>query len=62
MKIDFTTGKVYYPDEVEELKESLEKMKIKENMGIETGVEKEALFQKTRHRGLPYGNPLCRVF
>ena len=55
MKIDFTTGKVYYPDEAEELKESLEEMKIKENMGIETGVEKEALFQKTRHYGLPYG-------
>ena len=55
MKIDFTTGKVYYPDEVEELKESLEEMKIKESMGIETGVEKEALFQKTRHKGLPYG-------
>ena len=55
MKIDFTTGKVYYPDEAEELKESLEEMKIKENVGIETGVEKEALFQKTRHKGLPYG-------
>ena len=55
MKIDFTTGKVYYPDEAEELKESLEEMKIKENMGIETGVEKESLFQKTRHIGLPYG-------
>ncbi len=37
MKIDFTTGKVYYPDEAEELKESLEEMKITENMGIETG-------------------------
>ena len=36
MKIDFTTGKVYYPDEAEELKESLEEMKIKESMGIET--------------------------
>ena len=55
MKIDFTTGKVYYPDKNEELKESLEEMKIKENVGIETGVEKEALFQKTRHYGLPYG-------
>ena len=30
-------------------------MKNTESMGIETGVEKEALFQKTRHRGLPYG-------
>ena len=55
MKIDFTTGKVYYPDEAEELKNSIEEMKITESMGIETGVEKEALFQKTRHRGLPYG-------
>ena len=55
MKIDFTTGKVYYTDEAEELKESLEEMKIKENMGIETGVEKDALFQKTRHRGIPFG-------
>ena len=55
MKIDFDTGKVYYPDGNEELKESLEEMKIKENVGIETGVEKEAMFQKTRHHGLPYG-------
>ena len=55
MKIDFDTGKVYYPDEAEELKESLEEMKIKENLGMKTGVEKEALFQKTRHKGLPYG-------
>ena len=55
MKIDFTTGKVYYPDEAEELKKSLEEMKIKESMGIETDIEKEALFQKTRHKGLPYG-------
>ena len=55
MKIDFDTGKVTYNDEMDELKESLEEMKIKESMGIETGVEKEALFQKTRHHGLPYG-------
>ena len=55
MKIDFTTGKVYYPDEVEELKKSLEEMKIKESMGNETGFVKEAVFQKTRHKGLPYG-------
>ena len=55
MKIDFTTGKVYYPDRDEELKESLEEMKIKEKVGIETNVEKEAVFQKTRHHGLPYG-------
>ena len=55
MKIDFDTGKVIYNSEMDELKESLEEMKIKESMGIETGVEKEALFQKTRHYGLPYG-------
>ena len=55
MKIDFDTGKVIYNDESDELKESLEEMKIKENVGIETGVVKEAVFQKTRHKGLPYG-------
>ena len=55
MKIDFGTGKVYYPDSNEELKESLEEMKIKDYVGIETGIEKEAVFQKTRHKGLPYG-------
>ena len=55
MKIDFDTGKVTYNDEMDELKESLEEMKIKESMGIETGDEREALFQKTRHYGLPYG-------
>ena len=55
MKIDFDTGKVIYNDEMDELQESLEEMKIKESMGIETGCEKEALFQKTRHHGLPYG-------
>ena len=55
MKIDFTTGKVYYPDEAEELKKSLEEMKIKESVGSETGFAKEAVFQKTRHKGLPYG-------
>ena len=55
MKIDFDTGRVIYNDEMDDLKESLEEMKIKESMGIETGVEREALFQKTRHHGLPYG-------
>ena len=55
MEIDFKTGKVIYNDEVDELKKSFEEMKIKENVGIETNVEKEALFQKTRHHGLPYG-------
>ena len=55
MEIDFKTGKVIYNDEMDELKKSLEEMKIKENLGMETGVEKEAVFQKTRHKGLPYG-------
>ena len=55
MKIDFGTGKVYYPDSNEELKESLEEMKIKDYVGIETGTKKEAVFSKTRHEGLPYG-------
>ena len=55
MKIDFDTGRVIYNDEMDELKESLEEMKIKESMGIKTGVEREAVFQKTRHYGLPYG-------
>ena len=55
MKIDFDTGRVIYNDEVNELKESLEEMKIKDSVGIETGVEREALFQKTRHYGLSYG-------
>ena len=55
MKIDFDTGRVIYNDEMDELRESLEEMKIKESMGIKTGVEREALFQKTRHYGLPYG-------
>ena len=54
MKIDFGTGKVYYPDNNEVLKESLEEMKIKESVGIETDT-KEPVFQKTRHQGLPYG-------
>ena len=54
MKIDFGTGKVYYPDSNEELKESLEEMKIKENLGIKTDTE-EPVFSKTRHEGLPYG-------
>jgi hypothetical protein len=55
MKIDFDTGRVIYNDEMDGLKESLEEMKIKDSVGIETGVEREALFQKTRHYGLPYG-------
>ena len=55
MKIDFGTGKVYYPDSNEELKESLEEMKIKDYVGIETGIKNEPIFQKTRHKGLAYG-------
>ena len=55
MKIDFDTGKVIYNSEMDELKESLEEMKIKESVGSETGFAKEAVFQKTRHKGLPYG-------
>ena len=55
MKIDFGTGKVYYPDSNEELKESLEELKIKDYVGIETGTKNESVFSKTRHQGLPYG-------
>ena len=54
MKIDFDTGRVIYNDEVDELKESLEELKIRENLGIETST-KEPAFSKTRHHGLPYG-------
>ena len=54
MKIDFDTGKVIYDDETNEIKESLEEMKIRENLGIKTDTE-EPVFSKTRHRGLPYG-------
>ena len=54
MKIDFDTGKVIYNDETDELKESLEEMKIRENLGIKTDTE-EPVFSKTRHEGLPYG-------
>ena len=54
MKIDFDTGKVFYTNEADELKESLEEMKIRENLGIKTDTE-EPVFSKTRHEGLPYG-------
>ena len=54
MKIDFDTGKVIYDDETDVLKESLEEMKIRENLGIKTDTE-EPVFSKTRHEGLPYG-------
>ena len=64
MKIDFGTGKVYYPDSNEELKESLEEMKIKDYVGIETGTKNEPVFSKTRHKGLAYGRLkyLCYCF
>ena len=60
MQIDPETGKVYFehyisPITTDKLKRSLEDLKIEDNVGIETGVEKEAIFQKTRHKGLPYG-------
>ena len=60
MQIDPETGKVYFenytsPIITDKLKQSFEEMKIKENVGIETAVEAEAVFQKTRHYGLPYG-------
>ena len=54
MKIDFDTGRVIYNDEMDELRESLEEMKIKENLGIKTDTG-EPVFSKTRHEGLPYG-------
>ena len=54
MKIDFDTGKVIYNDEMDGLQESLEEMKIRENLGIKTDTE-EPVFSKTRHEGLPYG-------
>ena len=60
MQIDPETGKVYFehyisPITTDKLKRSLEDLKIEDNVGINTAVEKEAVFQKTRHRGLPYG-------
>ena len=54
MKIDFDTGRVIYNDEMDELKESLEEMKIKDTLGIKTDTG-EPVFSKTRHEGLPYG-------
>ena len=60
MQIDPETGKVYFehyisPITTDKLKRSLEDLKIEDNVGINTAVEKEAVFQKTRHYGLPYG-------
>ena len=54
MKIDFDTGRVIYNDEMDELRESLEEMKIKDTLGIKTDTG-EPVFSKTRHEGLPYG-------
>ena len=58
MKIDPETGKVYYehytsPVITDKLKQSLEDLKITEN--LQDGVEEESVFSKTRHEGLPYG-------
>ena len=58
MKVDPDTGKVYYehytsPIITDKLKQSLEDLKITEN--LQDGVEEEPLFSKTRHEGLPYG-------
>lgn len=53
MKIDFKTGKVFYTDYVnenpEQIRQSIEKMKIKDEP------EPEPIFSKTMHRGLKYG-------
>ena len=49
MKIDFDTGRVIYNNEMDELKESLEEMKIHDSPRV------EPVFSKTRHKGLPYG-------
>ena len=43
MKIDFDTGRVIYNNEMDELKESLEELKIKENLGIETSAEEPVI-------------------
>ena len=58
MQIDPDTGKVYYenytsPIVTDKLKQSLEDLKITEN--LQDKVEEEPLFSKTRHKGLPYG-------
>ena len=56
MKIDFTTGKVYYSgqEDMEEIKKSLEEMKIEQELDIETST-KEPVFSKTVHQNLKYG-------
>ena len=52
MKVDFSTGKVYYSgqESMDEIKKSLEEMKIESEAATE-----ESTFQKTRHQGLKYG-------
>jgi len=51
MKIDFTTGKVYYSgrEDMEKIKKSLEELKI------ETPTIEESVFSKTMHKNLKYG-------
>ena len=53
MKIDFETGKVYYNDILnenpEEIKKSLEEMKIPDTEEV------EPIFSKTMHKNLKYG-------
>ena len=53
MKIDFTTGKVYYSGQgdMDEVKQSLEEMKIEDNIKKNA----EDVFSKTKHDGLAYG-------
>ena len=52
MKVDFSTGKVYYSgqESMDEIKKSLEEMKIESEAD-----EGEPTFTKTRHQGLKYG-------
>ena len=53
MKIDFKTGQVFYTDylneDPEQIRQSFEEMKIKDEQ------EPEPTFSKTMHRGLEYG-------
>lgn len=53
MKIDFTTGKVYYSGQgdMDEVKQSLEEMKIEDNLRKKA----EPVFSKTKHDGFAYG-------
>jgi hypothetical protein len=49
MKIDFDTGRVIYNDDANELKQSLEDLKIKDE------IPEESVFSKTIHKNLKYG-------